>query len=173
MLSIRSSRDEDIPIITRIYKYYVLETVNTFETVPPAEEEMAQRRTDILSKNLPYIVAERSGKVIGYAYCTWFKPRAAYRYSVELSIYIEKDSCEKGFGRHLLNSLIYEAELGGIRKMIAVIADSKNERSIRLHQSAGFSHVGILRSCGWKLGRWVDTILMEKDIGEGQLTPPE
>jgi len=134
---------------------------------------MANRRADVLSKNMPYLVVEQADLVVGYAYCNWFKPRAAYRFSAEISIFLDKNICGKGLGRQLLNVLMYEAELVGIRKLIAVIGDSKNERSISLHRSAGFSHVGTFKSCGWKFNRWLDMTLMEKNIGKGDTIPPE
>ncbi|CAF1280250.1 unnamed protein product [Adineta ricciae] len=173
MITIRSSRDEDIHRITEIYSYYVLNTTYTFEIDPPSAEEMTKRRIDVLSKHLPYLVAEQDGLVAGYASCNWFKPRAAYRFAAELSIFLHHDACGKGLGRQLLNALIEKAELAGIRKLIAVIGDSKNERSLALHRAAGFSHVGTFKSCGWKFNRWLDVYLMDKTIGEGGTTPPE
>lgn len=173
MLTIRSSRDDDIPSITSIYSYYVLNSTCTFEIIPPTNEEMASRRDDVLQKTLPYLVAEVNNSIVGYAYCNWFKPRAAYRYAVELSIYFDKDQCGKGYGRQLLNALIAEAELEGVRKMIASIGDSTNEKSIHLHRAAGFAHVGTLKSCGWKFNRWIDVFLMERWIGEGDTTSPK
>ena len=173
MHTIRSSREEDIPSITEIYAYYVLNSTSTFELTPPTNGEMASRRTDVLSKQLPYLVIEQDGRVVGYAYCNWFKPRAAYRFAAELSIYLSRETCGKGLGRQLLDALMHEAELANIRKMIAGIGDSSNAGSIALHQSAGFSHVGTLKSCGWKFNRWVDVIFMEKAIGNGDQSAPE
>ncbi|CAF1413998.1 unnamed protein product [Adineta steineri] len=173
MLTIRPSRDDDIPFITAIYSYYVLYSTSTLETMPPTADEMASRRDDVLKKNLPYLIAEDDNSIVGYAYCTWFKPRGAYRYAVELSIYFDKDTCSKGFGRQLLNVLLEEARLVGVRKMIGVIGDSANNRSINLLRAAGFSHVGTLKSYGWKFNRWLDVILMDKSIGEGDATAPE
>jgi phosphinothricin acetyltransferase len=173
MLTIRPSREDDMAAITAIYSYYVLNNTCTFETIPPTIDEMVDRRADILKKNIPYLVAEVADLVIGYAYCTWFKPRIAYRFSAESTIYLDKDMCGKGIGRQLLNTLIHEAELVGVRKMIATIGDSANEKSINLHRAAGFSHVGTFKSCGWKFNRWVDVIFMEKNIGEGDTTAPE
>lgn len=173
MLTIRPSHENDIPSITAIYSYYVLNSACTFETTPPTIDEMANRRNDVLKKNLPYLVAQVADSIVGYAYCSWFKPRAAYRFSVESTIYLDKDMCGKGFGRQLLNALIHEAELVGVRKMIAVIGDSANQKSIDLHRTTGFAHVGTFRSCGWKFNRRIDVIFMEKSIGKGDTTAPE
>ncbi|CAF2706785.1 unnamed protein product [Rotaria sp. Silwood2] len=173
MLTIRPSHDDDIPAITAIYSYYVLYTTYTPETTPPTIDEMASRRVAVLKNNMPHLVAEEGDSIIGYTYCNWFKPRAGYRFSMESTIYLDKDMCGKGYGRQLLNALLHEAELAGVRKMIAYIADSANERSIRLHRAAGFSHAGVLKSCAWKLNRWIDIIFMEKSIGDGDTTAPE
>lgn len=173
MLTIRPSREDDILTITSIYSYYVLNSACTFEILPPTVDDMMKRRNDILKKNMPYLVAELADSIVGYAYCDWLKPRVAYRFCVESTIYLDKDMCGKGFGRQLLNSLIHEAKLVGIRKMIAIIGDSANEPSISLHRAAGFCHAGKLKSCGWKFSRWIDIIFMEKIIGEGDTTDPE
>lgn len=173
MCTIRPSRDEDIAAITKIYAHYVVNSTSTFELTAPTSDEMASRRADVLGKHLPYLVAEQDGALVGYSYCTWFKPRAAYRFATELSIFLREDMCGKGIGRQLMDALLREAEAIGVRKMIAVIGDSANERSIALHRSAGFSHVGTMKSCGWKFNRWLDVALMEKTIGEGGQTPPE
>lgn len=173
MLTIRPSRDDDIPTIAEIYNYYVSNSTCTFEITPPTIDEMANRRMDVLEKKLPYLVAQMDDSIVGYAYCTWFKPRAAYRFSVESTIYIVSERCGQGLGRQLLDGLIHQAELAGARKMIATIADSSQERSIHLHRNAGFVHVGMFKSCGWKFDRWIDVILMERTIGEGDRTAPE
>jgi phosphinothricin acetyltransferase len=173
MFTIRSSRDKDIPTLTEIYSYYVSHTTYTLEITPPTFDEMANRRADVQSKNMLYLIAEQADLLVGYAYCNWFKPRAAYRFSTEVSIFLNKDTCGKGLGRQLLNALIHEAELVDIRKIITVIGDSKNERSIGLHLPAGFSHVGTFKFCGWKFNRWLDMTLMEKNIGESDTIPPE
>ena len=173
MLTIRPSHENDIPAITEIYSYYVLNSTCTFEITPPTIDEMASRRADVLKKNMPYLVGEVENLIVGYTYCTWFKPRAAYRFSAESTIYLAKDMCGKGFGRQLLNALIREAELVGVRKMIATIGDSANGRSVGLYHAAGFSHVGTFKSCGWKFNQWLDTIFMERNIGEGDTTAPE
>jgi L-amino acid N-acyltransferase YncA len=171
MPMIRPSRDEDIASITAIYAHHVLNGTGTFEIDPPSVADMTGRRADVLSKGLPYIVAEEAGQVIGYAYCTWFKPRPAYRFSAEDSIYLAPGVHGKGIGRALLAELAAQAERVGIRKLIAVIGDSSNAGSVGVHRSLGFEHVGILKSCGWKFDQWLDVVLMEKALGPGDSTP--
>lgn len=169
---IRPSRDEDVPAITAIYAHHVLHGTGTFEVDPPTETDMATRRADVLAKNLPYLVAEDDGRVIGFAYCNWFKPRPAYRFSAEDSIYMAPDLHRKGLGRALLAELAARAESGGVRKLIAVIGDSANAGSIGVHRSVGFTHVGLLKSAGWKFDQWRDIVLMEKVLGAGDTTAP-
>jgi phosphinothricin acetyltransferase len=115
---------------------------------------------------------EDGGEVIGYAYCQWFKPRPAYRFSAEDSIYMRKDTAGKGKGRVLLAELVKQAEAAGVRKLIAVIGDSANAGSIGVHKALGFTHAGTIKSCGWKFERWLDIVIMEKAIGAGDSTPP-
>ena len=173
MPNIRASRDEDIPAITAIYAHHVLNGTGTFETLPPTVQDMAARRADVLSKELPYLVAEQDGQILGFAYCTWFKPRPAYRYSAEDSIYMADGARGQGAGKQLLAALAKEAEAAGIRKLIAVIGDSANQGSVRVHEAIGFSPVGVLKSCGWKFGKWLDVVLMEMPLGVGDSTSPE
>jgi L-amino acid N-acyltransferase YncA len=173
MTTIRPSHDTDLPAITAIYAHHVLHGTGTFETTPPSEAEMAARRADVLAKGLPWLVAEEDGRVLGYAYCQWFKPRPAYRFSAEDSIYLHREAGGKGLGRSLLGELAFQAEAAGIRKLIAVIGDSGNAASIGVHRSLGFSQVGVFKSCGWKFGKWLDIVLMEKSLGEGDTSPPE
>ena len=174
MTHIRASREADLPEITAIYTHHVLTGTGTFEIEPPSLDEMTARRTDVLAKGLPYLVAAHSetGMVLGYAYCTWFKPRPAYRFSAEDSVYIAADLHGKGLGRALLAELMAQAEKIGVRKLIAVIGDSGNHASIGVHRSVGFSDVGVLKSCGWKFERWLDVVLMEKSLGLGDAFAP-
>jgi phosphinothricin acetyltransferase len=172
-LAIRPSREEDIAAITAIYAHHVLHGTGTFETEPPSPAEMASRRADVLARNLPYLVAEEDGEVLGFAYCNWFKPRPAYRFSAEDSIYVSESARGKGLGAKLLAALSQAAEAAGVRKLIAVIGDSANAGSIGVHRSRGFTHVGVLKDCGWKFGEWRDVVLMEKVLGEGSTTRPE
>jgi len=173
MSTIRPSNDRDLPEITAIYHHHVLYGTGTFETTPPSEADMAARRADVLAKGLPYLVVEEDGKILGYAYCQWFKPRPAYRFSAEDSIYLHPDAAGKGLGKLLLAELASQAEAVGIRKLIAVIGDSNNVGSVGVHRALGFSPVGMFKSCGWKFGKWLDIVLMEKTLGEGNTTPPE
>ena len=173
MCIIRPSREDDLPAITAIYSHHVIHGTGTFETTPPSAAEMAARRADVLAKGLPFLVAEDSGRLVGFAYCQWFKPRPAYRFSAEDSIYLDPDAVGRGLGRRLLSELARQAQAGGIRKLIAVIGDSANTRSIGVHRSLGFTPAGTLTACGWKLGRWLDIVLMEKSLGEGDTTVPE
>ena len=171
MSTIRPSGDPDLPAITAIYAHHVLHGTGTFETVPPTAEEMAARRADVLGKGLPFLVAEEGGKLLGYAYCQWFKPRPAYRFSAEDSIYLHPDAAGKGLGKQLLSVLCAKAQDAGIRKLIAVIGDRANVASIGVHRSLGFEDVGVLKSCGWKFGQWLDVVLMDKSLGQGDTTP--
>jgi phosphinothricin acetyltransferase len=169
---IRPSQPNDMPAITAIYKHHVLHGTGTFEIDPPSLEDMTARREDVLSKGLPYLVLENENQVVGFAYCNWFKPRPAYRFSAEDSIYLAADTAGKGWGRMLLAELCQAAEKAGIRKLIAVIGDSGNAGSIGVHTSLGFQQVGIVSGCGWKFERWLDIVMMEKALGLGQAHPP-
>ena len=173
MSTIRPSTDADLPAMTAIYAHHVLHGTGTFETTPPSESELAARRADVLAKGLPWLVAEEGGQILGYAYCQWFKPRPAYRFSAEDSIYLHPEAAGKGLGKTLLAELARQAEALGIRKLIAVIGDSNNAGSIGVHRTLGFTPVGAFKSCGWKFGKWLDIVLMEKTLGEGDTTPPE
>ena len=170
---IRASRDEDVAAITAIYTHHVLHGTGTFEIDPPTAQDMAARRADVLAKGLPYLVAEEAGQVLGFAYCNWFKPRPAYRFSAEDSIYVADAARGRGLGRQLLEALAVQAEAAGVRKLLAVIGDSANAGSIGVHRAAGFADVGVMRSVGWKFGAWRDIVLMEKPLGAGDTTAPE
>ena len=172
MPTIRPSQVEDMTAITAIYQHHVLHGTGTFEIEPPTLAEMTARREDVLGKGLPYLVLENDGQVIGFAYCNWFKPRPAYRFSAEDSIYLAPSAAGQGWGRMLLAELCQAAEKAGIRKLIAVIGDSANAGSIGVHTSLGFNHVGIVSGCGWKFERWLDIVMMEKALGLGQSHPP-
>ena len=169
---IRPSRDQDLPAITAIYAHHVLFGTGTFELEPPSLSDMESRRADVLSKGLPYLVAVDGSHVLGFAYCNWFKPRPAYRFSAEDSIYMEAQAQGHGIGRALLIELIAQAEQAGIRKLIAVIGDSANFGSIAVHRSVGFASVGTLKSCGWKFDQWLDVVLMDLPLGQSDTTTP-
>jgi phosphinothricin acetyltransferase len=170
---IRSSADNDLPAITAIYTHHVLHGTGTFEIDPPSEADMAGRRADVLGRGLPWLVAEQDGQVLGFAYANWFKPRPAYRFSAEDSIYVADSARGTGLGRLLLGELMVQAEAAGVRKLLAVIGDSANAGSIGVHRALGFTDAGILRSMGWKFGAWRDIVLMEKTLGAGDTTSPE
>jgi L-amino acid N-acyltransferase YncA len=172
MTIIRASQDGDLPQITAIYAHHVLHGTGTFETEAPSVADMATRRADVLGKGLPYLVAEIDSQVVGFAYCNWFKPRPAYRFSAEDSVYVAHNTHGKGIGRALLAELSARAESAGVRKLIAVIGDSANLGSVGVHRAAGFADVGTLKSCGWKFDRWLDVVLMEKPLGLGDQVPP-
>ncbi|QKD46270.1 N-acetyltransferase [Alicycliphilus denitrificans] len=173
MPTIRASRDDDLAAITAIYAHHVLHGTGTFEIDPPGIQDMAARRADVLARGLPYLVAEEDGRVTGFAYCNWFKPRPAYRYSAEDSIYVADHARGRGLGRLLLDALAEHAQAAGVRKLLAVIGDSANAGSIAVHRAAGFTEVGVMRSVGWKFGAWRDIVLMEKPLGAGDTTAPE
>ncbi len=171
MPTIRPSQDADLPSITAIYTHHVLHGTGTFEIDPPGLTEMTSRRADVLAKGLPYLVLCEDDQVVGFAYCTWFKPRPAYRFSAEDSIYLAPQVAGRGWGRLLLAELAAQAQRLGVRKLIAVIGDSANLGSIKVHQSIGFEPVGVLKSCGWKFGQWRDVVLMDKALGLGDTQP--
>lgn len=172
MTILRTSLSSDLSAITAIYTHHVLYGTGTFEVTPPTEQDMAARRDDVLAKGLPYLVLEEAGEVVGFAYCNWFKPRPAYRYSAEDSIYLAPAALGRGLGRLLLVELMAQAERAGVRKLIAVIGDSANHGSIGVHRSCGFEHIGTLSDCGWKFDRWLDVVMMDRAIGMGSSTPP-
>ena len=173
MTNIRPATDSDIAAITAIYAHHVLNGTGTFETTPPDGKDMAARRADVLGRGLPYLVLEDGGVVAGFAYCNWFKPRPAYRFSAEDSIYLAPAAAGKGLGRLLLNELMAQAERCGVRQMLAVIGDSGNKGSIGVHRSCGFEHTGVLRSSGWKFNQWLDVVLMQRSLGLGDGAPAQ
>jgi len=171
-LLIRPSSAADLPAITAIYAWNVLHGTGTFELDAPDQPEMSRRRDDVLSKGLPWLVAERGGVVLGYAYANHFRPRRAYRFCVEDSIYLADEARGQGLGTLLLAELVARCEAAGARQMLAVIGDSANTGSIGVHRALGFEHTGILRAAGWKFGRWLDVVLMQKPLGRGDQTSP-
>jgi L-amino acid N-acyltransferase YncA len=171
-LLIRPSRDDDIAAITAIYAHHVLHGVASFEEVPPAEDEMARRRATLVARDLPYLVAERDGRVVGYCYAGPYRARIGYRFSVEDSIYIDQTEVGRGIGRALLAQVIEHSAALGYRQMVAVIGGSETLPSINLHKSLGFTHVGVLSGIGFKFGRWVDSVLMQRALGPGGSTLP-
>jgi phosphinothricin acetyltransferase len=173
-IALRPAADGDAARIAEIYADHVLTGLASFETTPPDPPEIARRRADVIARGLPYLVAELDGVVVGYAYAAPYRSRPAYRYTVENSVYVHRDALGRGVGRRLLERLIAECTARGCRQMIAVIGDSANRASIALHEACGFRHVGLLPSVGFKLGRWVDSVLMQRALGAGDATlPPE
>ena len=173
MLYVRQSVDGDLDAITAIYAHHVLHGTGTFEMDPPTRADMAARRAEVLSRNLPWLVAERGGEVLGFAYANWFKPRPAYRFSAEDSVYVAEAARGGGVGRALLAALIEAAEAAGVRQLMAVVGDSANLGSIGLHKALGFEQTGLMRSVGWKHGAWRDIVLMQRPLGSGDAKSPE
>ncbi|MDP3988103.1 MAG: N-acetyltransferase family protein [Candidatus Levybacteria bacterium] len=171
-LVVRNSTDADVTVVHRIYAYHVLHGMGTFEEEPPSAAELRRRRDDVIGRGLPYLVADIDGAVVGYSYATLYRARSAYRYTVEDSVYVDKSVMGKGAGRALLSAVIARCDAGRWRQMIAVIGDSGNVASIRLHESLGFRLVGTFRAVGFKMGRWADTVLMQRELGAGDRTPP-
>ncbi|MGM9490248.1 GNAT family N-acetyltransferase [Ideonella sp. YS5] len=168
---VRPSTEADLPAIAAIYGDAVLTGTGTFELEPPGEPDMAHRREDVLSKGLPWLVAEVQGRVLGYAYANHFRPRLAYRFCLEDSIYLHRDARGRGLGTLLLAELIARCEAAGARQMLAVIGDSANAGSIRVHRRLGFQHVGTMKSAGWKFDRWLDVVVMQRALGVGDALP--
>jgi L-amino acid N-acyltransferase YncA len=171
-IQVRDAVTADVTAIQAIYAYHVLNGSASFEETPPSSDDMAGRRDAVLKAGLPYLVAEMDGRVIGYAYATAYRPRPAYRYTIEDSIYVEHGLNRRGIGRVLLTELISRCEQGPWRQMLAVIGNSGNEGSIALHESLGFRAVGTLRCVGFKFGEWVDTVLMQRELGGGSASMP-
>jgi L-amino acid N-acyltransferase YncA len=171
-LIIRPSRDEDIPAITAIYADAVRHGTASFELDPPSEAEMRRRRAALVEAGFPYLVAERAGEVIGYAYAGPYRTRPAYRSTVEDSVYVARRAHRAGAGTALLASLIEACERLDFRSMVAVIGDRASTGSIELHRRSGFRLVGVLEGVGYKHDRWLDTVLMERPLGRGTTVPP-
>lgn len=172
-LLLRPSTPADVTALTAIYAHHVLQGTGTFETEPPTEAEMARRREDVRSRGWPWLVAERDGRVLGYAYANAFRPRLAYRYCLEDSIYLDPAAQRTGVGRLLLAELIARCTALGARQMLAVIGDADNAGSIGLHRALGFRDTGVLKASGWKFGRWLDVVLMQRTLGQGDETAPD
>jgi L-amino acid N-acyltransferase YncA len=172
-LTIRPSIDADLAAIQVIYAHAVEHGTGTFETEVPSRDEMGRRRAEVLGRQLPWLVAERNGELLGYAYANYFRPRLAYRFCVEDSIYLASAAQGQGVGRLLLAELIARCEAAGARQMLAVIGDAANAGSVGLHTALGFAHTGVLKSAGWKFGRWLDVVLMQRPLGQGDSTAAE
>ncbi|HZR85253.1 MAG TPA: GNAT family N-acetyltransferase [Bradyrhizobium sp.] len=171
-LDIRIAEEADLPAITEIYEHAVRHGTATFELVPPDLAEMTRRYRALIDGGFPYFVATIDDSVVGYAYAGAYRPRPAYRFTVENSIYLNPMSHRRGIGLRLLQQLILECEARGYRQMIAVIGDSANAGSIGVHTSTGFTLIGTHPNVGFKFGRWLDTVMMQRALGEGASTVP-
>ena len=170
-MQIRDATPADIAATQAIYAHHVLHGLGTFETAPPSVEEMQRRYAQITGDGFPYLVAEEPERLLGYAYANHFRTRAAYRNTVEDSIYIAADAMGRGVGTRLLDALIERCTALGLRQMLAVIGDSANAGSIGVHRALGFEPAGVLKAAGWKFGRWIDVVLMQRALGAGDATP--
>lgn len=171
-ITLRPATPDDVPAIQTIYAHHVLHGLASFETEAPSIEAMARRFETIVGGGYPYWVAADPQRVVGYAYASAFRTRPAYRFTVEDSIYIAPDAVGRGLGRRLLMQLIESCTALGFRQMLAVIGDSANAASIELHRACGFSRLAVFEGTGWKFGRWVDTVQMQRALGAGVSTPP-
>jgi phosphinothricin acetyltransferase len=169
---IRPALATDLADVQAIYARHVLTGLASFDEVPPGLEEMRRRFDDVTGRGLPYVVAELDGVLAGYGYCAPYRTRSAYRYSLEDSVYIREGMQRRGVGKAILAELIRRSSELGYRQLVAVIGDSAHAASIALHARAGFLRVGTLRSVGYKLGRWVDSVIMQRALGEGDGAPP-
>lgn len=172
-LDITDASLDDVPAIAAIYEWHVLNGRGSFEEIPPTIEQIGERLHHVLEQGLPWLVARYSGIVVGYCYATVYRPRPAYRFTLEDSVYIDASMTGRGIGSELLNALISRCEQGPWRQMIAVIGDGeKNTGSCRLHKQFGFETVGNLRSVGFKLGDWRDTLIMQRPLNQGDWSQP-
>ena len=170
--TIRPATPADMPAVQTIYAHHVINGLASFEEVPPDVDEMRRRFATLTEAGYPYLVAEIDDRVLGYSYCGPYRPRQAYRYSVENSVYLAPEAARRGIGRRLLAALIERATALGKRQMVAVIGDSANQASIGLHAALGFRMVGKIEGAGFKHGRWVDSVLMQRPLGPGLSSPP-
>jgi L-amino acid N-acyltransferase YncA len=171
-VSIRPSKVADVTAIAAIYHHHVLHGVASFEEIPPDLDEIRRRQHEILAEGLPYLVAERAGRVVGFSYASLYRTRSAYRFTVEDSIYIDQAEVDRGIGRALLAALVDRCTILGYRQMVAVIGGGDQWPSIRLHRALGFYWTGMLPSVGAKFGGWVDVVLMQRALGPGATTMP-
>ena len=169
---IRNTVQPDLLEVQKIYAQYVLNTFATFEITPPDQDELTRRWQNIINDGFPYLIAEMDHKVVGYAYASKYRLRSAYEYTIEDSVYISSKFIGQVVGESLLNNLIQKCTSLGYRQMIAVIGDSDNNSSISLHKKCGFYEIGIMPSTGYKLEQWVDSVMMQRELGEGDKTAP-
>jgi phosphinothricin acetyltransferase len=171
--AVRPATPADIPAICAIYRRAVIDGLASWEYEPPTESEMRRRYDAIVAGGYPYLVATLDGRLLGYAYASAYRTRPGYRFTVENSVYVSTDAQRTGAGRALLGALIERCSEAGFRQMIAVIGDSANQPSIGLHRALGFTYCGVLHSIGWKGGRWLDSVLMQRPLGKGDAEPPK
>ena len=171
-ITVRDAVAADMYEVQSIYAHHVAHGFATFEENPPSVEELLRRRMSVIDRGLPYLVAEIETRVVGFSYAMAYRPRVAYRFTIEDFVYVAHDLIGRGIGRALLGELIARCELGPWRQMLAVIGDSGNAASIAMHRRMGFRPAGIQQSVGFKLGRWVDTVLMQRPLGAGDGQPP-
>jgi phosphinothricin acetyltransferase len=169
---IRFATEADLPAITEIYEHAVRYGTATFELIPPDLAEMTRRFRALMDGGFPYFAASVEGRVIGYAYAGPYRPRPAYRFTVENSVYLQPSTHRRGIGLQLMQRLIAECEARGYRQMIAVIGDSANAGSIGVHRALGFAHVGTIAAAGWKFERWLDVVVMRRSLGLGAAAVP-
>ena len=169
---IRNTVQPDLLEVQKIYAQYVLNTFATFEITPPDQDELTRRWQNIINDGFPYLIAEMDHKVVGYAYASKYRLRSAYEYTIENSVYVSPNFIGQGVGKTLLNNLIQKCTSLGYRQMIAIIGGSDNNSSISLHEKCGFYKIGIMPSTGYKLEQWVDSVMMQKELGEGDKTTP-
>ncbi|NML34115.1 GNAT family N-acetyltransferase [Paraburkholderia antibiotica] len=172
-LHVRDATEADLPAIQVIYAHHVLNGVASFEETPPSVDDLRSRLASVRSHHLPYMVAELDGAIAGYCYATPYRPRAAYRNTIEDSIYVSDAYRGRGIGRVLLQALIERCESGPWRQMVAVIADGGSGGSLSLHAQLGFELTGTLKAVGYKHGRWLDTTLMQRTLGRGASAAPD
>lgn len=172
-MEIIPARPHHAAAIQHIYAWHVLHGCATFETEPPDEDEMSRRINDVTQRGGFWLVAQERGRVMGYCYLTHYRPRYAYRFTLEDSIYLDPDYAGRGVGRALLQHALTLAETAGFRQVVAIIGDSANQASLGLHRALGFAQTGVLKSVGFKHGRWLDTVSMQRPLGEGDAQLPE
>jgi L-amino acid N-acyltransferase YncA len=172
-MNIRPAELGDLEGVQAIYAHHVLTGLGTFEEVPPSVADIGERWKSVRDRGLPWLAAEAGGRVLGYAYAGPFRPRAAYRYTVEDSVYVAPDAMGKGVGKALLNAVIADCEAMGLRQMVAVIGDSGNAGSIGVHRACGFEFKTAVEAVGFKFGRWVDIVWMQRPLNGGSACPPD